>query len=313
MAERWHAGMAEKSARNEGNTVKPHKNSKLRKRKDERTNIKSAVETVRDYSLESSIHGLSYLGNRNHSGCGRVFWMLTVLLALGCTSNQVFQIWSQWLDKPVETTLDTISLPVEEIDFPAVTLCPQGSTADIMDKFLFHQFEEWFIRKIDKDVTKFKREKREGGSSVCECHVAYFGNMTREDLQCCFKHFLDEVYPGVYPNNPTEIASMLTAVDPEKAIETKAVILPEDENNCDENDEYEILNRMNLKLNHICPEPYKSFNDSTCVIEGPSEATYSEALMYCKEQGGANLFYMDAFEGPSTLDRILGKLFEKIS
>ena len=118
-----------------GTVEKRLKRSKQRMRK-EPLNKTRMVDTLKDYSCESSIHGIQYLGNSKHSTCGRGFWLITVCIALICTLVQVSNIWYQWVDDPVVTTLSTISLPVEEIDFPAVTLCPQGSTESYMQTFV---------------------------------------------------------------------------------------------------------------------------------------------------------------------------------
>ena len=263
------------------------------------------LSTAQDYSSQSTIHGLQYVSDRGQSKFCRFFWTVIVVLAFACTSYQLLQICSQWLEDPVVTILKTISLPVEEIKFPAVTLCPQGSTADVMDNFFFHQFEEWLVRKTDRDVAINKRSKREVEPTMCECRVS--GNITNEYLQCCFQHFLDDVYPGVYPNNPTKIATMLYADDPVRTIESKAVVLPDEEPKCEESDSLEILKSVKQKLSRVCPDPFRNFNDSSCIMGVSSEMQFNEAEIFCKEHGGANLLMLGSFEETSTLDRILSE------
>ena len=225
--------------------------SKSRKRK-RSISVVYLENHLRDCSSESSIHGVPYLGNSEHSTCGRAFWMITVCIALICTSYQVVNLYNQWVDDPVVTTLKTISLPVEDIDFPAVTLCPQGSTEDIIDNFFYRQFEEWLINQTVGDVVNTRRKRLAENTSFCECHLSSGKNMTADDLQCCFWHFLDENFPGIYPNIPTEMASMLNTESPDKTMETKAVGNFYEEPKCDENDNSEILNTMNQKLQRKC-------------------------------------------------------------
>ena len=45
------------------------------------------------------------------------------------------------------TTLDTVALPIEQVDFPAVTICPQGSRKEIVDSVLFRQLKEYIADK----------------------------------------------------------------------------------------------------------------------------------------------------------------------
>ena len=140
------------------------------------------ISTLQDFSTQTSIHGMYYVGSNQHSRLGRILWMLMVVLALACTTYQVVSIWYQWSDDPVVTSLKKISLPVEQIDFPAVTICPQGSTANIMDNFLYHQFEEWMIRNIDQYDQMMKRKKRSDETIFCKCQLSDVGNMTIDDL-----------------------------------------------------------------------------------------------------------------------------------
>ena len=287
--------------------LKTAKYSKQTRRKRRQEIINNIIVVANDYSSASTIHGISYIGNRDHSNCGRVFWILTVLIALGCTIFQVSNIWNQWFDNPVLTNLDTISFPAERIDFPAITLCPQGSTKDVMDSFLYNQFEEWLSQKSDKDGLKINRNKRQVEKGNCECHVPYLGNLTIDDLQCCFRQFFDELFPGVYPNNPTKIASTMFADDPAKAIANEAIMLPDEEPKCNDKDGLDILNNLNEKLQQKCPNLFQKFNDSTCVISNPLETTYNEALKYCKENYGANVFFHELLEDVDALDKIFGK------
>ena len=283
------------------------KSNNIRKRRNSFPAKTILFDTLHEYSSVSTIHGLRYLSDRKHSACGRAFWIISVAIALSSTSFQVVNIWNEWFEDPVVTSLNTISLPVEKIDFPAVTLCPQGSTADIMDNFLYHQFEEWLIDKTNSDVTEFERKKRDVEMTSCECQMPNTGNMTMEVLQCCFKHFLDEIYPGLESDSPTKIATMLYADNPDKEIETKAVVIDEEEPICDEMENLDFLNSVNHKLNRICPEPFQKLNDTTCIMASSGEMTYNEALMYCRDHEGGDIYVFESFGDSNTLEKIIGK------
>ena len=283
------------------------KSNNTRKRRNSFPAKTILFDTLQDYSFASSIHGLRYFSDSKHSACGRAFWIVSVAIALSSTSFQVVNIWNEWFEDPVVTSLNTISLPVEKIEFPAVTLCPQGSTADIMDNFLYHQFEEWLIDKTNSDATEFERKKRDVERTSCECQMPSTGNMTMEVLQCCFKHFLDEIYPGLESDSPTKIATMLYADNPDKEIETKAVVIDEEEPTCDEEEHLDFLNSVNQKLNRICPEPFQTLNDTTCIMGSGGEMTYNEALMYCREHDGADVYFFESFGDSKTLEKIIGK------
>ena len=281
-------------------------NKTTKRQKEVHTKI-SLFESFHDYSSASSIHGLRYFSDRKHSACGRAFWIIIVAIALSLTSFQVVNIWNEWFEDPVVTSLNTISLPVENIEFPAVTLCPQGSTADIMENFFYHQFEEWLINEMKEDETKFTRKKRDVERNFCECQMPKSGNMTVEGLQCCFQQFMDKSYPGLESNSPTKIATLLYADNPESTIKTKDVVIVEEEPTCDENDILETLNSLNEKLNRVCPEPFQNLNGPTCIIGSIEAMTYNEALMYCREHDGADVVSLESFEDMKTFEKFIGK------
>ena len=295
-----------------GTDEKHPKSSKLRMLKGPIT--KDAVFiTLQDYSSDSTIHGIQYLGNRKHSTCGRAFWVIIVCIALICTSVQIFNIWYQWIDDPVMTTLSTISLPVEQIDFPAVTLCPQGSTEDIMDNVFYHQFQEWLLRRVADDGAKTRRKRLVEEKTACECHLTDNRNMTDDTLQCCFRLFLDDAFPGIYPNNPKNIATLLNTDDPDRATEIKSVVIGNEEPICDDINRFEFLNNINEWIQRTCPERFQKFNESTCIIGIGEEMSYNDAFTKCKELDGADIFSLDSFKDRKTLNKILGKPINKIS
>ena len=283
----------------------PTKQSNEDTRREKTKMSKSAINVARNYCSESSIHGVPYILNENHSKLGRLFWIVAVFVALSCTSGQLFKVLSQWFDKPVVTSLDTISLPIENIEFPAVTVCPQGSTVDLMDRFFYNQFEEWLMLKSENNVQASKRIKRQE-SNGCECNVSELGNLTMAGFQCCLESFLEETYPGVNKNNPTKIAKMMNADDPERELKNEAILLPDEGAKCDENSNAKLFHRMNEKLKQICPDPFKNINGSTCIMEESIEATYKDAFTICKENGGANIVSLDLFEEDAVIKDILG-------
>ena len=270
------------------------------------THIDRMIDTARNFSSTTSIHGMVYVGSHEHSKCGRSFWIVAVALAIIGTAFQLFSILNQWNDQLVVTNLDTISLPVEDVDFPSVTLCPQGATEDVMDNVLYQQFQEWLFKKTDTNLKRMRRDKRQNQNYGCGCNVPKLGSMLIENLKCCFKEFLDDVYPEVYPNIPTSIAGILNTDEPDQVLENEAILLPKKVDSC--KDEDEILDDINNKLKRNCPTSFiKKLNDTTCLKKINKKMTYSKALTHCKEQMGATLFAIDQLEDLITLDDLSSK------
>ena len=59
----------------------------------------------------------------------------------------------EWQASPTITTINTISYPIKNIEFPAITICSQGAAKDVMDNVLLQQFEEYLrVRGVTAQV-----------------------------------------------------------------------------------------------------------------------------------------------------------------
>ena len=82
------------------------------------------MEGVRGFLESSTIHGLNYISTTEKYS--RLFWVIIVasgFTVAGLLINESFQSWSQ---SPVKTTIET--LPISDITFPKVTVCPPKNT-----------------------------------------------------------------------------------------------------------------------------------------------------------------------------------------
>ena len=227
------------------------------------------VKTAKEFSSVTTIHGISYVASKDHSTFARAFWIMAVMISMIGTTYQVVSMWTLWGDSPVITTLETISLPIEKIRFPSVTLCPQGSVMDVLDAVLYYQFQEWAVRKTEKDGMRRKRhtpnEAKNSSNSV--------NQFTADELDNLLNEFLGDVYPGA-KDVPTKFASVLSANDPEQAVENKAVLVPEDEPQCNEKNNEEFLENLNKKMSRDCPLPFKNLGETTCIMPGETPSNH---------------------------------------
>ena len=82
------------------------------------------MENVTNFLESSTIHGLAYVATGRKYV--KLFWTLVVIAGFtgaGILINTSFQSWSE---SPVKTTIET--LPITEITFPKVTVCPPKNT-----------------------------------------------------------------------------------------------------------------------------------------------------------------------------------------
>ena len=232
---------------------------------------KKTLETTTEFCEATSIHGFSYISNDRNSGVERFFWLIVVILAITFTTYQVAVLYKEWQDEPVISTLETVAEPIEDIEFPAVTICPQGSRQEIIDSVLFRQLKEYI-------------DTKKGSSSA----------LTPEQMIELTDEFLKEVYPGAN-GKPTQLIKLLSSDNPSTSIQNEAILGLQEE--CDPSDNDEILNSMNKQLgNDTCPEGFHMLANLYCVHVTEEQLAYNEASDYCNDQDGSKLLYLDTNE-----------------
>ena len=78
------------------------------------------VHGLKEFLESSTIHGLSHIAaNRRLL---RLFWICVVITGFTGAAILIQLSFSSWADSPISTTIET--LPISELDFPNVTVCP---------------------------------------------------------------------------------------------------------------------------------------------------------------------------------------------
>ena len=112
--------------------------------------------TSSQYAEQTTIHGFWYLAQSSH-GLEKLLWLTVVSIAVFFSVFQTCSLYSQWQKSPVITTLESIALPIKDIEFPAVTICPQGSLYQNVDAVLFKQLREYIKNKSSEKHHRGKR------------------------------------------------------------------------------------------------------------------------------------------------------------
>ena len=82
------------------------------------------MEHVKAFFESSTIHGFAYISTSRKYV--KSFWILIVMggfIGAGVLINQSFENWNE---SPVKTTIET--LPISNLKFPKVTVCPPMNT-----------------------------------------------------------------------------------------------------------------------------------------------------------------------------------------
>ena len=250
------------------------------------------LNTLKNYADKSTPHGIAYISEDGRPASERIFWVIVTALALGFTAFQTTTLYMQWKDDPVVTSLDTVALSIEEVDFPAVTICPQGAIREIGDAVLFKQFKEYVMEKKLKKINRMKRFDSQGDLE----------EMRYEDMMKETMSFLRDVYPRIDGKattvKPTRMVQAMMAPDPRKAMESETLLGQSEEKDCDENENAKILGTLNKHLkNDTCPEGFDIMEDGNCLHKVTTgKMSYEDAKEYCNALNGARLLQFDTFE-----------------
>lgn len=82
-------------------------------------------KTVKEYSESTTIHGIGYIFELGVTVFERILWILVVGFGIGCALTSAILAYIQWQDNPVLTTVNTTGMPIEQVEFPAITICAQ--------------------------------------------------------------------------------------------------------------------------------------------------------------------------------------------
>ena len=244
------------------------KNNRRGKKKSAR---KKVAETIIEFAESTTIHGLAYMVDRKHSPW-RPAWVMVGVLALIFSTYSVFDLYMQWQNEPLITSLKTVAMPIEKIKFPAITICPQGSRQEILDSVLYRQFTQYISKNPGSNSKK----------------------LTLKEMTDQFKHFLNDTYPGA-ARSPTELTKLITSDDPEATLENDAVLGLEKK--CDPSSNQEIVDALNKDLkNDTCPDGFEMLGGQYCVHTPGVAMSNDDAHEYCNGHVGAELLYLESYE-----------------
>ena len=89
--------------------------------------LKAIRREVRSYFTDTTVHGFRYVVEGQNLG-EQIFWAVTIVFGFFYAGWIIATSFSSWEETPLQTTVDTVSLPVQELPFPAITICDAEST-----------------------------------------------------------------------------------------------------------------------------------------------------------------------------------------
>ena len=277
------------------------KNNKTKQRKRTVHGPKSTLNRdvkkyFKEYATSTSAHGLFYLAEDGRSFLERIFWLIVVVLALTFSYWQTSTLYKQWNDNPIITTLETVSLPIKEIEFPAVTICPQGSMKGIAETVLFKQLSRYITNQRQSEKARVKRSGGPGKEEPTQNLNNGSFKLTYDQMMVYVDDFLKDVYPGA-KDKPTKLVHLLTSDQPQRMLANDAVMYQSMEEKCDTANNEEYLKLLNKNLEHeTCANGYDLVSGNLCVHFPDSLMDFGEAVDYCQQQAGAKILQLDSYE-----------------
>ena len=128
------------------------------------------LDTIKEYSDHTTIHGINYVFASFLSFNDRLFWFIIFITGLALSVFLSLDAFLDWRKNMIVTRFENSELPVTEIEFPAVTICSQGLTMENVARAVERDFYQWHVETreqgdrsrretIDERMSEYLREK----------------------------------------------------------------------------------------------------------------------------------------------------------
>lgn len=94
------------------------------------SNSNSSTNNLRQYLLNSTLHGLRYVGDVTITIFERFFFALAFIIVLFLSAYFISNVYQKWSASPVIIALSAVSTSISDIPFPAVTICSMNQAKE---------------------------------------------------------------------------------------------------------------------------------------------------------------------------------------
>uniref|UniRef100_A0A182YAL4 Uncharacterized protein n=1 Tax=Anopheles stephensi TaxID=30069 RepID=A0A182YAL4_ANOST len=120
------------------------------------------TENLRQYCLNTTIHGLKYIGTVSLTWCERAYFFLTFLVVTACSIYFISKVYIKWQSSPIIIGLNPIATHIKNIPFPAVTICNMNQVRrEVAERIEERTLEQTVLQSIcsidgDYNVTQYE-------------------------------------------------------------------------------------------------------------------------------------------------------------
>ncbi|XP_018569461.1 pickpocket protein 28-like isoform X2 [Anoplophora glabripennis] len=132
---------------------------------------KKAVLYFKEYCDYTGIHGFRYIAE-DRTLCERIWWIISLVLSGIFCGLMIYQILQKYLNYPVIVTFSMQEVHMNEIPFPAVTICPRTK---ISQKYF--NITDATIKKINNQSFSGETERMYNlASTICDFYCTEDSN-----------------------------------------------------------------------------------------------------------------------------------------
>ncbi|XP_072944671.1 pickpocket protein 28-like [Epargyreus clarus] len=133
--------------------------------------LKLIKEYFIDYTANSNLHGLRYIGEKKRTPVEKIFWLFMFILCVVFCSFLIRKVWIKWTESPVIVSFAENSTPVWQIPYPAITVCFE--TKAMQTRFNFTKYYHMYLNETTKaNLTEEEMHTFEDVAMVCDDHLA---------------------------------------------------------------------------------------------------------------------------------------------
>ena len=113
------------------------------------------MEALREFLTSSTIHGLAHLASA-HNVAKKIFWVAVIAVSFGAALYLISNSYIEWTQSPVSST--TTTRPIDELQFPEVTVCPPRGSNTVLNQALNQVKDEKMTPELRE---RFKKKVQE--------------------------------------------------------------------------------------------------------------------------------------------------------
>ena len=145
------------------------------------------METIKTYFESGSINGLNHIAVTRK--WDRLFWILVVIGGFIISTYLIVEMYISWADNPIRTDVDT--LPMSEVRFPKVTVCPPKDTFTDLNYDIKHAEEKNLTFEEREELYLYARDTIE--------RISFMENLNKlrdEDRFYNWYYGISDIYGG---------------------------------------------------------------------------------------------------------------------